>query len=330
MSAATGAPGPDFSYLQKHFADLLLRKLWSPHSTATEREEIFSNLLRFPLRVDPGMPPVVGVGISEWSRVGGTTLEFLSTVENEALDIDKLLSSQSLGGIPFHVTKTGRLLASQRPAQGGESIGHHNGDTGTFGCLVKDDVRRQYILSCNHVLAALNKGKRGQDEIWVPGQKDGGGPHDRIGVLDAYKDIALGGQTSNLIDAALCRPDSPNDVLPGTRHCGHLRGHQDNPPFHIAVRKEGRKTGVTHGALRIKNLSLLVTYETGDKALFDGQLGIIGTQSSYFAKQGDSGAVVIDEENKAIGLLFCVSERVDIAYANPIKAIREEFGVSLI
>lgn len=48
-----------------------------------------------------------------------------------------------------------------------------------------------------------------------------------------------------------------------------------------------------------------------------------------FAEQGDSGSLVIDEENRAVGLLFATASGVDIAYANPISKVLNYFDVQL-
>src|SRR6516164_9622265 len=47
---------------------------------------------------------------------------------------------------------TGPILASARPAQGGDSLGYGTSvsATGTFGCLVKNAAGDTFILSCNH------------------------------------------------------------------------------------------------------------------------------------------------------------------------------------
>jgi hypothetical protein len=72
-----------------------------------------------------------------------------------------------------------------------------------------------------------------------------------------------------------------------------------------------------------------MTYETGDVAIFDKQLGIIGAQPNRFAETGDSGAVVVDDHENAVGLLFCITQGVDVSFANPIVPILTEFAVVL-
>jgi len=72
--------------------------------------------------------------------------------------------------------------------------------------------------------------------------------------------------------------------------------------LNVAVRKLGAQTRETTGALkpvaadnRVKDLS--VRYSEGWWAYGDG---------GAFAEPGDSGAIVIDEEHKAVGMLVAV------------------------
>src|SRR5713101_5350751 len=222
----------DIELAQRKLGRLLLSRF------RLEDPRSYAEYLDFRLPIDPKKPPVVGIGVSEWKE-GDRTLEFLTAAPEELFNFRKLLDSQGFKETPFHVTVTGRILAAARPAQGGDSVGHQNGDTGTLGCLVERDSGDWLVLSCNHVLAALNRGRRGQDQIWQPGMKDGGSSADRIGVLDDFKDLALNSSTTNTIDAALCRPDAKNQVRSGIRGLGQLNGSLSDPPYNTKVKKRG-------------------------------------------------------------------------------------------
>lgn len=102
-----------------------------------------------------------------------------------------------------------RRLTPGRPVAGGVSIGHGCGDTGTLGCLVRDDREEGvYILSNNHVLARCNQATPG-DTIVQPGPADGGQvPADVLAEPDRWVDITFGGHQLNRVDAALARVGS--------------------------------------------------------------------------------------------------------------------------
>jgi hypothetical protein len=79
----------------------------------------------------------------------------------------------------------------------------------------------------------------------------------------------------------------------------------------------------------IQKLSILMPYTSIQKALFEQQMGIIGTQTNDFASGGDSGAIVLNDHHQAVGLLFGMDGGIDLAYVNPINLVIGRFGVSI-
>ena len=276
--------------------------------------------------------PIVGFGYS--MKGEELILECLISIESIDVEVGAIQSLLEVVGknVPkINVRKTGRIIPAARPAKGGDSLSlDSNPPTGTFGCLVKNEQNEKFILSCNHVMANLNSATRGTDVVWQPGYDDGGKSSDKIGTLSDFKDIQFGAISGNDIDAAICKPDDETDVESGLRKCGALKGIVSNPDFNIRVRKEGWMTGRTDGELHIKNLSVIVEYDGGQKALFDGQMAIIGSTAADFSKQGDSGSVIIDEDNKVIGLLFATASGIDLTYVNPIEAVLGHFGMKIV
>lgn len=269
-------------------------------------------------------PPVVGVGHS--LRGGTDTLELATDVESDDLDLDLLRKAANVGDIPVHVVETGEWLAASSPAQGGDSIGYPDGPTGTVTCLVKNKDGQQFLLSCNHVIAALNQGNRDADNLWYPGKADGGGPGSVIGKLHDFKAIDFSVEKGNVCDVALCTPSG--QVAAGIRKLGAISGIWDDPPLELPVRKYGRSTKETQGALFTKNSSVLITYADKRRALFEKQLQIVGTGHGDFAQEGDSGALIVDMQNKAVGLLFSVATKQNAALANPIKSVLADLDVT--
>jgi hypothetical protein len=270
----------------------------------------------------------VGVGIGEASG-GGERIVLLTEIETGAFDSKKLVASLGMEDLQVEEIRGGRAISTARPAEGGESLGHSNGDTGTFGCLAKNGANVSFLLSCNHVIAALNHGQKGVDAVWQPGKKDGGSANSRIGVLEDFAYITTGGHTSNRIDAALCKPDNVGDVSTKITSVGTLAGAQ-SISLGASVRKSGAKTGLTKGKVRLKNLSLIVDYPGNVQALFDGQLGIISPRSGQnFSEQGDSGSIVVDDRNCAVGLLMSCLSGVDLTIATPIQEVLSHFQVTI-
>jgi len=307
--------------VQKIVSDRLFPQVWSPSLGPEERYRFFRDYLGVQIQNEAEVPIVgVGIGGSEQNPV----LEFLSTMPKKA-DVARLLGKLGLPEVLFRVTECSLPGASARPAKGGDEIGHPAGDVGTLGCLVEDQSGQKFILSCNHVIAALNSGKRCIDETWEPGRS-----RNRIGFLHDFKGITFGGHIGNVIDAAISKPNPATDVEKGIRTLGAINGLLDPVPLETKVRKSGKESKVTDGFVCIRDLSVLIRFSNKQKALFEKQLCVTGTQNvGRFAKNGDSGAVIVDGENNVAGLLFAVDGAIDLTYVNPISKVLGYFGVKL-
>lgn len=223
-----------------------------------------------------------------------------------------------------------------RPAPPGVSIGHYLITAGTFGCVVKKDGQR-FILSNNHVLANQNDALVG-DPIYQPGAHDGG--DEAIAVLEdfvpiefddgsptcsiaqaiakhanlhakiwgsthrlkAYREIQV---AENLVDAAIARPLGDDLIVDEILEIGMLTGIA-GVMLGESVRKSGRTTGLTSGTVTVLNATVRVEYTDAAATLTDQ---IISTGMS---QPGDSGSVLVDDDNRAVGLLFAGSDQVTI------------------
>jgi len=240
------------------------------------------------------------------------------------------------------VDRTSRI----RPALGGISIGHRDISAGTLGMVVRQNGER-YILSNNHVLANLNKGMIG-DKILQPGPYDGGTDEDTIATLHEFIRIdtltnslcpaasAIARafnflarlfnratrlvpvvQAENLVDCALAKPINDHDVLDVILEAGDVTGVAE-PEVGMAVKKSGRTTGLTSGEIVAVDAIAKVAMNGFDFAVFADQFVI-----ELAAEGGDSGSIILTEDNKAVGLLFAGGEGVTIAnkYSNVRRAL---------
>lgn len=247
-----------------------------------------------------------------------------------------------------------------RPAQPGTSIGHFLVTAGTFGALVRDRRDGQpLILSNNHVLANLSNGRDGRaspgDPVYQPGRYDGGTAQDVIAYLERFVPIYPASETPscpvaqgvqraanlalaklapayrlelyraanerNEVDAAVARPVSPDDVLGDILEVGSIKG-QARPIVGMAVKKSGRTTGLTQGKIRVVEASLRISIGDIGEAVFFGQ-----AVTSPLAEPGDSGSLVLDEGNRAVGLLSAGSDQASI-FA-PIERVMSLLDVTL-
>jgi hypothetical protein len=226
--------------------------------------------------------------------------------------------------------RTDRIMALQsrtgrvRPAPGGVSIGHVRITAGTLGAVVRRSGTR-VILSNNHVLANSNDANRG-DAILQPGSHDGGTANDRIATLEEFVPIhfdgfwewllalfGLVGPARNVVDAAVAKPLRDSDVSDEILEIGPVSGTA-SAAIDMAIRKSGRTTGLTQGRVTAMAATVRVSYGLTKSARFRDQ--IVATAMS---EGGDSGSLVVDGNNRAVGLLFAGSSNTTIL--NPIAHV---------
>jgi len=307
---------------------------------------------------------VVGAGVGyKVTQTGRTDEMSIMVAVSRKLPKGELrpadLVPRHIDGVRTDVIETGRLRAlsaprdRMRPAQPGSSIAHFECTAGTFGCLVKRDGE-QFILSNNHVLATLNQAKVG-DPILQPGPTDGGTMADQIATLADFVPIDFGDEEPdcqwatwleqalntlaqmtnsahrlqaikltpgmNKVDAALARPLSPDLVRPEILDIG-LPAGVGEATLGTRVKKSGRTTGFTTGAIQTIDMTVQIDYD-GPVATFHGQL-----LATPMSQRGDSGSVVLDQQNRVVGLLFAGSDRATMI--NPIDQVLKALRVTVV
>lgn len=248
-----------------------------------------------------------------------------------------------MGGVEIVTEVTGRFTALPapvaepadptsgfpRPVPIGVSTGHPDVTAGTIGARVTDG-ERTFALSNNHIFAANNGGREG-DNLLQPGRVDGGrDPDDTFGTLYDFEPLhfcRLGACDPNRIDAALAltTPDQLDTATPDGGY-GSPRPWSDEAVLGMTVQKYGRTTGHTVGEITGIHATLDVSYRNGT-ARFEDQIVITG---NGFSAGGDSGSLVVTKgvllgDRRPVGLLFAGSPNTTLA--NPIDDVLERFGV---
>lgn len=128
----------------------------------------------------------------------------------------------------------------------------------------------------------------------------------------------------NLVDAALAwiRADQDLDPAIAGRSVTTTRADVD---LGDEVWKAGRTTGVTRGRVTAIALDqVAVDYsDARDGSLiysFDDQIEIRG-DGATFSRGGDSGSLIVDTGDVAVGLLFAGSDATGVTFANPIETV---------
>ncbi|MEW6351993.1 MAG: hypothetical protein AB1646_23330 [Thermodesulfobacteriota bacterium] len=230
--------------------------------------------------------------------------------------------------VPWHQRRN-------RPLKIGGSISHYRVTGGTLGCFVKRGGNgAPHILSNNHVLADENRAKLG-DSIIQPGAYDGGRrPADVIGKLEDFVKVKTRG--INLVDCAVaCVHEKLKVDATKLAGLGKLVGVSDvDVDEGERVAKVGRTTGVTRGRVTAFELdNLMIEFDAGD-IRFDNQIEIEGDGPIPFSDGGDSGALIVNGDCRAVGLLFAGTDveagEPFYTYANPIGTVLEKLKIELV
>ncbi|MFW6381435.1 MAG: hypothetical protein ACOCZ3_02720 [Bacillota bacterium] len=260
-----------------------------------------------------------------------------------------------IGQLCLHDLRTERM----RPARPGVSIGHYKVSAGTFGALVRDvETGQPFILSNNHVLANISNGwdnrARKGDDILQPGSYDSGNQQrDVIARLERFQPIyrSSGDRPGcpvarvleemsnhflhlvrtdysfrlfkkgyhNLVDCALARPLEEDEIAGDILEIGEITGTNE-PKVGMAVKKSGRTSGLTRGKVNILEATVEIEVDQEETAVFENQF-----LTTPISRPGDSGSLVVDEDNRAIGLLFAGSNRATVC--NRIDLVLRELKV---
>jgi len=190
------------------------------------------------------------------------------------------------------------------------------GQSGTIGyfCTRKSKLPRRkeiYLLSNSHVFADLRKTSVDEGDLVMqpsPGEPASNRP---IGILANFSSLKfdVGLKEPNHVDAAIAKLWQTHRHNPLIPLIGALKGYVEKRDVQIgeAVRKFGRTTGYTEGTIFSIYLDIWIRYDrTGQSAFFQNQFLIEPALPTFtkFVSKGDSGSLVVDAEQHAIGLVF--------------------------
>jgi hypothetical protein len=190
------------------------------------------------------------------------------------------------------------------------------GARGTLGVVVTDGGTN-YVLSCNHILAMNGRVPDSKAATIVSAELVG--REVEIGHRDVYVEIQADGKP-NAVDCALARingsavdPRFPENTVK------LISQELAEPQLGKSVSKVGAGTFFRKGRIVDTDVDLYVPYSFMDPALFEHQFVIESAELDQegnqvpFATNGDSGALVVDEDGKAVGMIFASSGTFAVA-----------------
>ena len=232
-------------------------------------------------------------------------------------------------------------IQRRRPAMGGDSISQDRGGAATLGCLVKDrnGSGKIYILSDFNALCEVNEESYEGAAILQPGRADGGNrAADLIATLSRWAKVRDDPKNAaENISAALAQVIRPPDVSAEIRGRGPLKGIVA-ASVGMPVTYVGRTSGEVNGEVLQVGAAQKVPvsyYQIEGGVSSTG--GATGFHSVLFADlivcsnpiaPGDCGAILVDAENRAVGLSFAGSKEVSLFI--PIRRILDALEVDLV
>ncbi|HEX8140023.1 MAG TPA: hypothetical protein VF544_20850 [Pyrinomonadaceae bacterium] len=190
------------------------------------------------------------------------------------------------------------------------------GQSGTIGyfCTRKSRWTRRrevHLLSNSHVFADLRKARADAGDLIMqpsPGEPASNRPIATLVNFSALK-FDSDPKEPNHIDAAIAKLWAQQQHKAVIPLIGTVKGYVPKKEIEVgeAVRKFGRTTGYTEGRIFSIYLDIWILYDrVGQSAFFQNQILIepASPQPARFVAKGDSGSLLVDAEQHAVGLIF--------------------------
>lgn len=222
-----------------------------------------------------------------------------------------------------------RTMARKIPVSPGDEIGivATQKARGTLGCLVYRSGNPLW-LTCYHVVKSPSQQWEGYDPTLVLDKVEN--PDDDKNIIGVVKEA----RRNMVHDIALVAPDinrvDPRKSIP--KEIGIVTQHIESGRLQegvTQVKKFGTISGLTFGKVDKIAYSALIDYEDGEQHTLFELIRIKRDESSArFSAPGDSGSLVVDTSNKAVGVIVAGSDDGIYSFAIPIDSVLNQFSVS--
>lgn len=285
-----------------------------------------------------GYPNVVNIGIGVKEKDGQLTdegcIKIIVREKKKESDLDaSAIIPKEVEGIATDIiilkekislaACTDDRSTNHRPLQGGGYIknvrkGSGVGGGGTMGCLGQLDSDSSWVILSNHHVLYGDDGQDG-DEIGQPW----------VGCCCCCKTnvIAKNLDKDTGLDCAIAKVVDDVGLENKILEIGNIQGGGAVAAVNgERLRKRGARTGFTSGTISFidpgtKEITIDPKAASGPA---DDPGGCTNYQSgvTVFAYHGDSGSVVVNDNNEVVGLLYSVSNDYTKAYANDILQVQ--------
>ena len=256
-----------------------------------------------------------------------TTERGVKNIKIDVEEMDKPVAPHFDTGVFSRLDEKLARAAFPATISPGKSSSNIQEEVGTICICAKPkgtaDTKFRFFLSCNHVFASFNFAPLGIP-ITEPSKVDGGIlPYDFIGRLYSFVPLIYGPFYANFMDVGVAYTNlySGVNIIGGIGKITTVGDNNDLINF-PAVKKVGRTSGITYGNVAAVHATIKVDYWYGRNTLFGNQI-ITSLMGAY----GDSGSVLLDQNNHAQGMLF--SGSATHTFFSPLDAILQTLGLEI-
>ncbi len=204
-------------------------------------------------------------------------------------------------------------------------------EQGTLGAIVRDNLTEKPMFLTNHHVTKVmisqteeRSGKIGDifDQPNLVGNDGKPFPNASIGKLSRFA-------INPTVDGAVIEYQSNRPFSEEIKDIGKIAGVA-KATLGMKVRKRGRTTELTYGIIDGIDATTAIQ---GTEIMFQHQMVIVPdtSKNTVFSNAGDSGSVVINEQNKVVGLLFAgvpaVGGTPQMTWANHIDNVLTQLNV---
>ena len=303
---------------------------------------ISSNYYRYLITLEN----VIGVGLGyKWINGINTFEPCIHVLVNKKIDNKYLCKNNIIPnkymGIITDVINVGNFSSLSndsipyklRPLESGCAIGINNFG-GTLGCIVTkiiDEEKHYYILSNNHVIADLNNASIGSKIIQPNFENRGNEENDGVAYLSNFIPLKFmdleetddENQPINYADCAIAEIFDESLVSNMIFAERRITG-VSSPVLDLSIKKVGYVTGLTRGKITTIGTTIESPFSDGHVALFKNQI-LANLKSDH----GDSGSVILNDDNEVLGLLFSGSFEQGITGFTDINVVLKQLKVEI-
>ncbi|HYT77206.1 MAG TPA: hypothetical protein VEL79_20790 [Vicinamibacterales bacterium] len=255
-----------------------------------------------------------------------------SEIEGVPTDVVEMGPAKPLATVPGAANPIATTLDGTHvdPLQGGMEIAIEAGFKGTLGCILRDrdDGSAVYGLTNHHVVAVDGNISFSRRVLQPSAPPDT--TFDPIGIVSA-------GGDDRYRDAAAIRLQVDLKWLPAIREIGFVRGTHDITVAEAKtqtypVRKRGARTKLTGGVVIAINADGSIGHTSRKNAtvIRPNSDPANPTAEVAFAWEGDSGSVVVNDDNEIVALVYSSDRPGGVslfmnAIATPIGVVLDRF-----